>query len=184
MVQPIANTNSMRHAYGTDGGRNVKDKPSRADSLPDDVVTLSMEKSQSMSYTAKASMAYASDPEFDSLKRIVHSLLERQGMTFSQAMDGQDVVVDEEARKEALDLISENGYWGVEQTSDRIFQFAVNSAGGDVSRLEDIRGAIEKGFQMALDAFGGELPEISYKTHQAVMDKLDAWAEEAASSEA
>lgn len=183
MVQPIANTNILRHAYGADVGRNVKDKPSGANSLPDDVVTLSMEKSQSMSYTARISMAYESDPEFDSLKRIVHSLLERQGMTFSQAMDGQGMVVDEEARKEALDLISENGYWGVEQTSERIFQFAVNSAGGDVSRLEDIRGAIDKGFQMAMESFGGELPDISYKTHQAVMDKLDAWAQEAASSE-
>ncbi|GAB6094294.1 hypothetical protein JCM14469_05460 [Desulfatiferula olefinivorans] len=184
MVQPIANTTIPRQAYGAGANRNAKATPAGPKPLPDDIVTLSMEKGTSAAYTKRSAAAYSSDPEFDSLKRIVQSLLERQGVTFSEAMDGREVAVDEEARREALDLISENGYWGVEQTSERIFQFAVNSAGGDVSRLEEIRGAIEKGFQMALDAFGGELPDISYQTHQAVMDKLDAWAEKAGSSEA
>jgi len=29
---------------------------------------------------------------------------------------------------------------------------------------------------MALESFGGSLPEISYQTHDAVMEKLDEWA--------
>jgi hypothetical protein len=35
---------------------------------------------------------------------------------------------------------------------------------------------VENGFQEALDAFGGRLPDISYDTYDAVMKKLDDWA--------
>jgi hypothetical protein len=42
---------------------------------------------------------------------------------------------------------------------------------------------VDKGFNEALEAFGGTLPEISYKTYDAVMEKLDAWAENAKSDQ-
>lgn len=66
---------------------------------------------------------------------------------------------------------------GVEQTSDRIVQAAISFGANDPSRLEEIKAVIEKGFQMAADALGGALPDISMKTHDAAMAKLDAWAE-------
>jgi hypothetical protein len=65
----------------------------------------------------------------------------------------------------------------VEKTSDRIVQFAIAAAGNDPGKLEAIKAAVEKGFAMASDALGGALPEISLKTHDAIMEKLDAWAE-------
>lgn len=98
-------------------------------------------------------------------------------MRRSKAVKG--VKVDRETQAEAQELISENGYWGVEKTSDRIVQFAIAAAGNDPQKLETIRAAIEKGFAMASDALGGVLPEICRKTHDAIMDKLDAWAESA-----
>lgn len=176
MVQQIAHTRHVQNAYGVPGGKTSKTTSSKAESNEGYIVSLNSEKDQAISYTDKAASSYESDPEFNSLRTIVDSLLKRQGTTFSLAMSGEKVVVDDQARKEALDLISEDGYWGVNKTSDRIFQFAVNSAGGDISHLEAIKDAIEKGFQMAKDAFGGELPEISNKTHDAVMEKLDAWS--------
>ena len=63
-----------------------------------------------------------------------------------------------------------------EATSERIFQLAVGIAGGDPSKIDEIRQGIEKGFQGALEAFDGWLPEISYDTYDAVMAKLDTWA--------
>ena len=36
---------------------------------------------------------------------------------------------------------------------------------------------------MALDGFGGTLPEISYNTYDAVIEKLDAWANESKEGE-
>jgi hypothetical protein len=50
-------------------------------------------------------------------------------------------------------------------------------AGGDHSRLDAIKEGVEKGFNEALEAFGGWLPDISYDTYDAVMNKLDTWAE-------
>ena len=50
--------------------------------------------------------------------------------------------------------------------------------GGDSSKVEDIRTAIEKGFSEAAKLWGDELPEISQKTHDAVMKGLDEWAKQ------
>ena len=41
-----------------------------------------------------------------------------------------------------------------------------------------MRKAIEKGFSQAAKLWGDELPEISQKTHEAVMKGLDEWAKE------
>ena len=66
----------------------------------------------------------------------------------------------------------------MEQTSDRIFQFATGIAGGDTSRIEAIKEGITRGFAEAKEAFGGWLPDISYDTYDAVMKKLDDWVAE------
>ena len=65
----------------------------------------------------------------------------------------------------------------MEQTADRIVQFAISISGNDPSRLEEIKVSIDKSFQMASKALGGTLPDICMKTYDAVMDKLNAWAE-------
>ena len=78
--------------------------------------------------------------------------------------------------KDAQAMIAEDGYFGVEQTSDRIVDFAIGIAGGDPSRLDAILAGVEQGFNEALEAFGGWLPDISYQTYDAVLAKLDAWA--------
>jgi len=66
---------------------------------------------------------------------------------------------------------------GVEQTSDRIVQFALSISGNDPDRLEELKASIEQGFQLASEALGGTLPDISMKTYDVVMEKLNAWAE-------
>ncbi len=73
-------------------------------------------------------------------------------------------------------MVADDGYFGVEKTSQRIFDLAVGIAGGDPSRIEAVKSGVEKGFQEALKAFGDWLPEISYQTYDAVMEKLDEWA--------
>lgn len=50
-------------------------------------------------------------------------------------------------------------------------------AGNDPARIDAIREGVEKGFQEAQDAFGGELPQISYDTYDSLMNKLDEWAD-------
>ena len=77
---------------------------------------------------------------------------------------------------EAEELIGADGYFGVEQTAERIFQFAVGVAGNDPARLDAIKAGIDRGFAEAKEALGDWLPEISYATYDAVLAKLDEWA--------
>ena len=69
----------------------------------------------------------------------------------------------EQAKKD----ISDDGYWGVKQTSQRLFDFAAALAGDDVDKMKEMQAALEKGFKMATKAWGKELPEISQETFKA-----------------
>ncbi len=106
---------------------------------------------------------------------MIVNILEGQGLTTRIAAGDMTVDLKEITPEQAQELISEDGYYGVEKTSDRIVQFAISLSGDDPGRLENIMAAIEKGFQMAREAMGGTLPDISTHTHDAVMEKVDAW---------
>ena len=69
--------------------------------------------------------------------------------------------------------VAEDGYWGVEQTSDRIVKYATALSGGDPEKLDTMISAFEKGFQEATKSWGGTLPDISQRTREAVLDKFD-----------
>ena len=43
--------------------------------------------------------------------------------------------------------IAEDGYWGVEQTSDRLVSMAIALSGGDTDKAEELKAAITKGFK-------------------------------------
>lgn len=135
-----------------------------------------------------------SDRAYSRLKQIVTDMLKRQGLKFKEIgntktkdsksaditiEDLKDVKVDETAQKEAQAMIAEGGDYSAEKVSDRIVDFAKAISGGDVSKLELLKSAIEKGFEAAEGAFGDELPDISKQTHDLVMTKLDQWAKEA-----
>ena len=89
-----------------------------------------------------------------------------------------EFTVTEEAKKQAQELVSEDGYYGVEQTSDRILQFAQALSGGDSSKASELLDAFKKGFEQATKAWGKELPEISQKTYEAVEKKFNDWMNE------
>ena len=78
-----------------------------------------------------------------------------------------DFTVSEAAKKQAQEEISEKGYWGVEQTSKRMFDYASALAGDDVDKMKAMQAAMEKGFKEATKAWGKDLPEISKKTLEA-----------------
>ena len=113
------------------------------------------------------------------LQNIVTQMLSKQGSTFAKANDMWEILasgkftVDAATKAQAQVDIAEDGYWGVEQTSDRIIDFAKALAGDDVTALEKMRDAFEKGYKTAEKTWGGELPEISQKTYDAVMKKFD-----------
>ncbi len=119
------------------------------------------------------------------LQNIVQQLMSKQTETFGIANDMWKFLasgkfeVDAATKAQAQEDISEDGYWGVKQTSNRILDFATALTGGDPSKIEDMRKAFEKGYKQAEDTWGGELPEISKQTYDAVMAGFDKMAEEA-----
>ena len=91
-----------------------------------------------------------------------------------------EFTVDAETQAAAKEAISEDGYWGVEQTSQRIFDMAVALSGGDEDKMEKMLDAFEKGFKQATEAWGKELPDISQKTYAAVHEKFANYKNELA----
>ena len=53
----------------------------------------------------------------------------------------------------------------------------------DPDKADEMLEAFKKGYKQAEEAWGGELPEISQKTYDAVLEKFDAWKKEAAEAE-
>ncbi len=143
-----------------------------------DSVTLNQKSNVPMTYSSSLT-TQSGDPQdqYGLLRELVTNMLKEQGIDFKIAAGDQEIDLSTVTREEAVELIAYDGYFGVEQTSDRIFEFAISVAGGDPSRLDAIKEGVEKGFNDALEAFGGWLPEISHETLDAVMSKLDAWAE-------
>jgi hypothetical protein len=150
-------------------------KASRTEAV-DYKLSLNKEIVSTLTYERTGNVSSRSGSDAVSLETLLSRLFERQGVTFEEAKSGKTVEIDPQTQSEAQDLISEEGYWGVNQTSDRIFAFATAGAGGDPEKLDAIKAAITKGFGMAAKSFGGSLPDISSQTYDAVMKKLDTWA--------
>lgn len=74
---------------------------------------------------------------------------------------------------QAKEDISEDGYWGVKQTSQRLFDFASALAGDDVDKMKEMQAAMQKGFGKATKAWGGSLPGICQETIQAANKLFD-----------
>ena len=88
-------------------------------------------------------------------------------------VDEKTKAVDAQTKAEAQQAISEDGYWGVKQTSQRIFDFASALAGDDPEKMKKYQDAVEKGFSQAEEAWGGSLPSICGDTRSAVGKLFD-----------
>ncbi|MDF1882707.1 hypothetical protein JHD49_02000 [Sulfurimonas sp. SAG-AH-194-C21] len=77
------------------------------------------------------------------------------------------------SQEEAGALVSEDGFFGITQTSERIANFVIAGAGGDEDRLRAGREGMLQGFKDAESMWGGALPDISQKTMQAAVELVD-----------
>ena len=117
------------------------------------------------------------------LQDIVDKLISKQGRSFDVA-NGKNLknmyaglTVDAKTRAQAQADIAEDGYWGVTQTSQRIFDFAMALSGGDHEKMEQMRTAFEKGFKQATRAWDDSLPGICQRTYDAVESLFDDYKE-------
>lgn len=117
------------------------------------------------------------------LQNIVNQLLSKQAGVAYNANSGlkslyESLQVDDATRAQAQADIAEDGYWGVNQTSSRIFDFAMALSGGDPDKMEKMKDAFLKGYDKATAAWGDKLPDICKNTYDAVLKKFDDYAEE------
>lgn len=109
----------------------------------------------------------------NSLTNLVSQMLGKQAGVYGIAQGDDSIwkifangnfTVDEAAKAQAQEDISEDGYWGVKQTSQRLFDFASALAGDDEDKMRQMQSAMEKGFKQATSAWGRDLPDISNQT--------------------
>ena len=111
-----------------------------------------------MSASERASLVQSLKDDLNSqMTRFTNMMVQnfqKQGINFSMAngddfwkmMASGNFTVDEKTKADAQQAISEDGFWGVKQTSQRIFDFAAALAGDDVELMKKYQAAVEKGF--------------------------------------
>lgn len=125
-----------------------------------------------------------SDARISQLRGIVEQMMTKQGATIGKADDmwrflaSGDFTVSAEVKAQAQADIADDGYWGVDKTSERILDFAKALSGNDPEKADMMLEAFKKGFDDATKSWGKELPEISQKTYDAVLEKFEAWKNE------
>lgn len=117
------------------------------------------------------------------LRSLVEKMMLKQGEQFTTLSDAFDMIeegtitVDDEIATEAAKEVAEDGYWGVEQTSERLFSFAKALVGNNPNQADAMLEALQRGFNHATQSWGKELPDICKKTLEATQKKLTDWKE-------
>lgn len=115
------------------------------------------------------------------LRSLVEKMMTKQGVAIGTAdsmwsfLAKGDFTVDETTRAQAQADIADDGYWGVDQTSDRILDFAKALSGNDPEKADLLLDAFKKGFKEATKSWGQDLPDISQRTYDAVVEKFNKW---------
>jgi hypothetical protein len=93
---------------------------------------------------------------------------------------GVNIEISPEMQAEALEMIGEDGYFGVKQTTDRLMQFAKAMAGPNATpaQIKELRKGVQQGFDAVAKMFGGfdKLPQVTKDTYAATMAAFDDWA--------
>lgn len=110
------------------------------------------------------------------LQNLVNQLLGKQANKYTKLADlYKNLEVDPATIEQAKKDIAEDGYWGVEQTSDRLVSMAQALSGGDPQKADELINAMKKGFEQATKEWGEDLPDICKNTIDAAVKKMEDW---------
>ncbi len=96
---------------------------------------------------------------------------------FWRFISGGNYAVDARTKQAAEQAIAEGGFYSADETSNRIFAFAQSIAGEDMDAMKAMQKAVLDGYQQAMVAWGGKLPELSKHTMDAANDLFDDFYE-------
>jgi len=139
----------------------------------------------SLSYTSsevydQSKVAKAlNEGNFDEIDKIFKQLKEKHAKLQAQHTqiegDFHSIKIEGLTQEEAKALVSEDGYFGVNQTAKRVFDFVVKGANDDPELLKAGRRGVVQGLKDAEEAWGGKLPDIAYETQNKTLQMLDEY---------
>ena len=181
-VNGITSANSSYTTPQTTAQTKVSQATNTADAKDIGVVYETSSKTDDKSNKIKdyssvvATMKKELSTKNEQLQNLVTKLLGKQAGKYTKLADlFKDIQADPATIEQAQKDIADDGYWGVEQTSDRLVSMAQALSGGDTSKADTLIAAIKKGFDEATEAWGDKLPDICQKTIDAAVKKMEAW---------
>lgn len=174
-----ANEKALQNAYMQDGNAASSKKQDKELTLEEQINKSAVEVSLSMN--AQIILLAMDAQEFATNNTKAQNAIldflsgkEVDGQLSLKDIGYEGKPITELSQEEATELVSEGGFFGVDQTSQRVANFVFNFSGDDLEKLEKGREGIVQGFEDAKNMWGGELPEISYQTQAKTLELIDA----------
>lgn len=124
-----------------------------------------------------ASMLDNSNQQVQQFTEMLSNILKQQGLSWNKVVSGeQHLSADPKTIAAAKQAVSDDGDFGIKKTAERILTFAKAAIQANPDQADTIKAAVQSGFDQAAQYFGGKLPDISNKTHDAIMNTLDSWS--------
>ncbi len=167
------NTPKSLNSLAYDSGRTANSQTLKEKIQSGEISAKEISKSYLLEYTLKVKnyssqtlQIQSSTSDIDKAREILKNIdYEAVGYTGKPIIDMQP--------DEAMALVSEDGFFGVSKTSERLAHFVLTGGGDDIERLKAGREGIERGFKEAEKLWGGKLPDISYQTLDKALATID-----------
>lgn len=118
------------------------------------------------------------EQRMSAFQQMLRSMIAKQGEKSNLSIFGLDLNVSQAQSDAAAASLQEGGEWSVDAVATRLMDMAKALAGGDATKIEELRTAVQKGFKAAGMDLGGKLPGICNDTYDEVMRRFDDWAKE------
>lgn len=133
--------------------------------------------------SAQADMLRKSEEQrMNAFQQMLRSMVVKQGEKSNLSMFGLNLNVSQADSAAAAASLQEGGEWSVDAVATRLMDMAKALSGGDPSKIEELRTAVQKGFKAAGMDLGGKLPGICNDTYNEVMRRFDDWKKESGAS--
>ncbi|WP_026507692.1 hypothetical protein [Butyrivibrio sp. MC2013] len=88
-------------------------------------------------------------------------------------VSGGKFTIDKSAKNQAKRDVASGGYWSCEETSDRLFDYALTMAEHNPAMLIDFSNAASTGFEQAKSSIKDDLPGLCSDTLEALKQKFE-----------
>ena len=189
-VSSVGTTTAAAYTQQAATTKEAKESTSTSSSKKNQDTAAVYEKNTAKTrYTKKSNSAIVAQMKADAeqrtsqLKSLVEKMISKQGQTLATADDmwsflaKGNLKADPETIAQAKKDVAADGYWGAEQTSDRILSFAKALAGDNPDKAEELLNAFKKGYAQATGTWGKELPSLCSDTYYLVEEKFNKWME-------